>query len=102
MSNANQICGILNCIMDDIISISLDINGTRTIQVIYERLAYLIKQDQLNDMINTGISHYTLECLILTLSKSSFQLIKDMNGSHVMQCAIKTFRATNWPQEIDT
>lgn len=24
-----------------------------------------------------------------------------MNGSHVMQCAVKTFKATNWPQEVD-
>jgi len=51
--------------------------------------------------MNSGISHYTLEYLILTLSKSSLQLIQDMNGSHVMQCAIKTFKATNWPQEAD-
>jgi len=24
-----------------------------------------------------------------------------MNGSHVMQCMLKTFRATDWPQEVD-
>jgi len=38
-SNADQVALIVNSIINDVISISLDINGTRTIQVIYERLA---------------------------------------------------------------
>jgi len=46
-----------------------------TIQVIVERLAVLIQEDQNNNMLNSGISHYTLEQLIHELSKSSLELI---------------------------
>lgn len=45
-SNADQVSLIVNSIINDVVTISLDINGTRTIQVIYERLAFLVKQDQ--------------------------------------------------------
>lgn len=114
---------IVNQIIYDLVPISLNIHGTRVIQILIERLAQGILDgikgqlsviqkakdkeapfEEMPGFVFTethALHHKVLTQVIEALSIQVVDLTIDMHGNHVIQSLLMVFKASERPQDED-
>lgn len=123
VADPNGLESLVNQISYDIVGISLNIHGTRVIQILIERLSQgildgiesqtkVIKQSKDNkipfekmDGFKFSSLHKTydsiLKKIISCLNMQVVDLTIDMHGNHVIQSLLMVFKASERPQDQD-
>ena len=93
---------IAHSISQHLVSLSVDLHGTRVVQALIEKLAATIKQENMRAYEERcDVAHQSLNLIIQSLNTSVFELIMDMNGNHVIQTFLMVFKASNHPAADD-
>jgi len=88
--SVNDIRKVVNCILPQIVEISMDNHGTRVIQTLIETLA----RDHLS-------LHAEIGQIINELSQSIYEMSVHANGNHVIQQFLLVFKASEMPGDPD-
>ena len=89
---------IINQINEQLVFISLNVHGTRSIQTLIEKLACNINHDLKSEEVSDDvkfINHCNLTKVINALNSQIVDLTMNMHGNHVLQQFLMVFQYTN-------
>lgn len=90
VSSVSELAQIVDAVLPTAISISLSVHGTRAMQSLVEMIAQ-----------NTPSLHEECQCLIRELDTDILQMSTHVNGNHVIQAFLTSFKCGEHPADQD-